>query len=88
MRVVTSVGIEILGSRAKLTLKIQAFEKCHTYNYQADTEHLADLRIACTNVLEILGQPLVTCETGIVTTLVTMSGRLVRFGDPDQGYFE
>ena len=88
MKVVTSVELEILDTTANLKLKIQDFDECRVYNNIANLSELDALKTACSNVMAILGQPLSVCEPGgLVTTLVTISGAIVKFGDDSQGYF-
>ena len=81
MKVVTAVGLEVLGKQASLKLRIQDYGECKTYNNLADIDQLDALRVACSNVAEILGEPLCICEPGgFVTTLTTISGKTVKFG--------
>ena len=81
MKVVTSVELEILDTTANLKLKIQDFDKCSTYNNIADLDQLDALKIACSNVMKILGQPLSVCEVWEThTVLRSFSGQTVKFG--------
>ena len=86
MKVITAVGVkvDILDSQAMLNFTIQDLgehEESQIYNFSADIDQLAALKVACTNIAGILGQPLSTCEIGIVTTFVTISGAIVKFGN-------
>jgi hypothetical protein len=86
MKVITSVGIKVnlQGSQTGIEFTIQNLgepEEDQIYNFSADIDQLAALKVACTNIAGILGQPLSTCEIGIVTTFVTISGAIVKFGN-------